>query len=223
MPGKIEQGGLWKQISVVIRADIMVKAAEMNLDISNACNRALADLTGIDYPKDLLALPVAQYGIIPGPDAPVPKSRTRVLHPVINADDPSAVVKLMKTTRPHNDKPVPEPPFPAGKIPEVAPVLQVERKPGPATAGKGKTPEKERKRKDDTLKKFVTEKIIRVDSESAAISKDDMYQAFSRWCRVHRCSAVPDQKAFGTLLKNKFAIADKTVNGTPSWLKVQLK
>lgn len=223
MPGKNEQGGLWKQILVVIRADIMVKAAEMNLDISNACNRALADLTGIDFPKDLLPPMVAQNGMTPGAAAPVPKSRTRVLHPVINADDPSAVVKLMKPTRPHEDKPVPEPPFPARKIPEVEPVLPAARKPGPATAGKGKTAEKEKKRKDDTLKKFVTEKIIRVDSESAAISKDEMYQAFSRWCRDHRCSAVPEQKAFGTLLKNKFAITDKTVNGTPSWLKIQLK
>ncbi len=223
MPGKKEQGGLWKQISVVIRADIMVKAAEMNLNISNACNRALADLTGIDFPTDLLPPPVAQNGMTPGAAAPIPKSRTRVLHPVINADDPSAVVKLMKTTRPHEDQPVPEIPVPAESTTEVPDITSQLIKPEPSAAGKGRMIKKGNKRKEDPLKKFVTAKIIRVDSESAVISKDEMYQTFIRWCRDHRSAPVPERKAFATLLKNKFALREKIVNGTQYWINVGLK
>ena len=195
MPGKNNQGGQWKQISVLLRADIVLKAGEMNLDISDACNRTLADLTGIDFPQGRPTLPVTPPKITPGAETSATKLRTRVLHPVINADDPTAVVKLMKTKGPHEDKPVPETPLPVDNSREIADVPSPVIKTGSAAAGKGKAVEREKKRKDDMLKKFVTEKIIRVDSGAAAISKDEMFQAFTRWCRDHRCSAVPEKSA----------------------------
>jgi phage/plasmid-associated DNA primase len=94
---------------------------------------------------------------------------------------------------------------------------------GLSPAGKGKTGASGKKRKDDALKKFVATKITRVDADDAVITKDDMYQAFTRWCRDHRYATVPERKAFATLLKNKFAITEKTVNGTPCWANVHLR
>ena len=72
------------------------------------------------------------------------------------------------------------------------------------------------------LKKFVTTKITRVDADDAIVSKDDMYEAFTRWCRDHRVTAVPERKVFATMLKNKFAIAEKNIGGTSCWVHVRL-
>ena len=54
MSGKKDPQGQWKQTSVVLRADIFIKASEMGLDISNECNQALAYLVGIDYQQQKL-------------------------------------------------------------------------------------------------------------------------------------------------------------------------
>ena len=212
MPEKKEPGDQWRQISVVIRADIFLKAGQMGLDISNECNQALAHLVGIDYRQQHI-----------NDRAPPPKPQEPVLHPVINADDPAAIAKVMRTKRQQPVKPVPEIPVatvlpsPGMDIPLQAPVQ------GLSHAGKGKTGAADRKRKDDALKKFVATKITRMDADDAVITKDDMYQAFTRWCRDHRCGAVPERKAFATLLKNKFAITEKTINGTPCWVNVQFR
>jgi len=195
---------------VIIRADIFLQAAKMGLDISNECNQALAHIVGIDYQQQQI------NQTTPEPQAPV-------LHPVINADDPTAVSKVMKTKRQPAVKPVPEIPvaaeFPSPKT-SIRPQAPV---PGLSPAGKGKAGTSEKKRKDDALKKFVTTRISRVDAEDAVIPKDDLYQAYLRWCRDHRCAAVPERKAFATLLKNKFALTEKTVNGTPCWMNVVFK
>jgi hypothetical protein len=215
MPEKKEPGDQWRQTSVVIRADIFLKAGEMGLDISNECNQALAHLVGIDY---------RQQQINDRANAQTPqKPKAPVLHPVINADDPAAIAKVMKTKRQPPVKPVPEIPVatefppPGMNIP-----LQVPEH-GLSPAGKRKVVAADKKRKDDALKKFVATKITRVDADDAVITKDDMYQAFARWCRDHRCAAVPERKAFATLLKNKFALTEKTVNGTPCWVNVYIR
>jgi hypothetical protein len=83
--------------------------------------------------------------------------------------------------------------------------------------------ESKKKGKDDILKKFVTTKITRLDTDDAVVSKDVMYQAFTRWCRDHRIVTVPEQKVFATLLKNKFAITEKTISGTSCWMHVRLE
>jgi hypothetical protein len=227
---KKDPGGQWKQTSVVIRADIFLKAGEMGLDISNECNQALANLVGIDYRQQHLNdRAITDHNIrdsgtpLKGNEPTTAKPQAPVLHPVINADDPTAIAKVMKTKRKPPVKPVPEIPVatdfppPGTNIPLQVPVH------GPSPAGKGKAVASEKKRKDDALKKFVATKIIRVDADDAVIPKDDMYQAFTRWCRDHRCAAVPERKAFTTLLKNKFAITEKTVNGTPCWVNIHLK
>jgi hypothetical protein len=230
MSEKKDLGGQWKQTSVVIRADIFLKAGEMGLDISNECNQALASLVGIVYQQQQINDRAISDHNIHGSGTP-PKGNERttlkpqapVLHPVINADDPTAIAKVMKTKRQPAVKPVPEIPVaaefppPGTNIPLQAPLH------GLSPAGKGKAVASEKKRKDDTLKKFVATKITRVDADDAVITKDDMYQAFTRWCRDHRCAAVPERKAFATLLKNKFAITEKTVNGTPCWVNVHLR
>jgi hypothetical protein len=187
----------------------------MGLDISSECNHALAHLVGIDY---------QQQQINDRANAQTPqKPQVPVLHPVINADDPAAIAKVMKTKRQPPQKPVPEIPVatelppPGMNIPLQAPEH------GISPAGKRKVVAADKKRKDDALKKFVATKIIRVDADDAVITKDDMYQAFARWCRDHRCAAIPERKAFATLLKNKFAITEKTVNGTPCWVNVYIR
>lgn len=206
MSERKDPGGLWRQISVVIRADILGKATELELDISNECNKALAHLAGIDYQQQ-------QINQTP------PKQQAPVLHPVINAEDPTAISKVMKTKRQQVVKPVPEIPV-ADEIPPPKTGITHQDLHARSPAGKGKTGASEKRRKDDALKKFVTTRISRVDTEDALIPKDDLYQAYTRWCRDHRCAAVPERKAFATLLKNKFAIREKTVNGIACWVNV---
>ena len=65
--------------------------------------------------------------------------------------------------------------------------------------------------------------IARSDAADAVISKDDIYLAFTRFCREQKIAQVPDRKTFTIALKNKFAFFDKTVSGTPSWINVRLK
>ena len=202
----------------------------MELDISNACNQALADLVGIDYRQQQItgrAIPdpviLDADTHIEGPKKTSQKNQPPDIHPVINADDPTAITKVLKAKRQPPAKPVPEiPVLKESSPPEtvIAP-RPPERDVSPQT--KGKSVASDKKRKDDSLKKFVATKITRVDADDAVITKDDLYQAFTRWCRDHRIAAVPERKVFATSLKNKFAITEKTVNSTPCWVNVRLR
>jgi hypothetical protein len=230
MSGKKDPGGQWRQASVVIRSDILLKASEMGLDISDELNQRLAELVGIDYPhQQLVYRPPPDLTLyaadseIKGVTGTKQKPQTPVLHPVINADDPAAAAKVRKTKREIPPEPVPAIPvpsashFPETDIPPVHPVPKVSQR------GGAKSGESKKKGKDDGLKKFVITKITRIDADDAVLSKDDMYQAFTRWCRDHRIAPVPERRVFATLLKNKFAITDKTVNGTSCWVNVRLR
>ena len=53
--------------------------------------------------------------------------------------------------------------------------------------------------------------------------KTTCINAFERWCREHRILPIPDKKAFAVTLKNQFAVREKMVNGTPSWIGIRLK
>ncbi|MHB8164469.1 MAG: hypothetical protein ACYDDV_08970 [Methanoregula sp.] len=222
MTGKKETGNSWRHTSVIVRADIYTKAHEQGIDISNICNKALADLLGVDYCQQQLDdVPVPRPVIIalnsPPADARehISSARTAENSPVINADDPAASTAVRSTKRQPKIKPGPkekEPvPVPAG------------RKEGVAPAGEAPKPAAGKTQRGDGLKKFVSTKITRSDVVDAVISKDDMYQAFTRFCREHKVTQVPDRKAFTIALKNKFAFFDKTVNGVPSWVNVRLK
>jgi len=230
MSGKKDPQGQWKQTSVVLRADIFIKASEMGLDISNECNQALAYLVGIDYQQQKLTdqtitdpVVIGAETLSKGSEHTTPKPRAPVLNPVINADDPTAIAKVMKAKRQPPQKSVPEIPVRVELPPVGASVPSQIPSSGRSPLGKGKAIASEKKKKEDTVKKFVSTKITRTDADDAVITKDDMYQAFMRWCRDYRCASVPERKAFATLLKNKFAITEKTVNGTPCWVNVQLK
>ena len=230
MTGKKESDIVWRHTSVVVRADIYSKAHEQSIDISNICNKALADLLGLDYHQlQLDDAPIARPVIIAQNGSPAEeKEHTHDAHPmdhspVINADDPAASATVRSAKRQPKPKPAPKEqnmvPAPTGKKEVAAPSPAVRSAP----EGKGKKPATGKTQKNDGLKKFVSTQIIRSDSGEAVVSKDDMYQSFARFCREHKYAPVPDRKTFTIALKNKFAFFDKTINGVPSWVNVRLQ
>lgn len=230
MTGKKETENAWRHTSVVVRADIFTKAHEQGIDISQVCNKALADLMGLSYRESQVNdVPVTQPVIIAqnGPMAEM-KEHTPSVHkaghsPVINADDPIASQTVRSAKRqpksPSMTKETDAVIVPPRKKEEV--VLSPAT--GATQAGKAKKPVAGKTQKNEGLKKFVTIKIVRSDSIDAVVSKDDMYQTFTRFCNEHKYAPVPDRKTFTLALKNKFAFFDKTVNGTPSWVNVRLQ
>jgi hypothetical protein len=230
MTGKKETDISWRHTSVVVRADIFSKAHEQNIDISNVCNMALAELLGVDYrPHHLDNVPVTRPVII-AQNAPASEGKVHAQgtdpaghSPVINADDPAASLTVRTAKQQPKTKPAPKETEPVTAPPEKKEVAPLSTSAPAATAGKTKKPETGKAQKDDGLKKFVSTKIVRSDTVDAVVSKDDMYQAFARFCREYKIAQVPDQKSFSIALKNKFAFFDKTISGNPSWVNVRLK
>ncbi|MDO8872402.1 MAG: hypothetical protein Q7V05_06695 [Methanoregula sp.] len=229
MTGKKETDISWRHTSVVVRADIFSKAHEQGIDISNVCNMALAELLGVDYrTQHLDNVPVTRPVIIAQNAPPAEeKELAQVVHPaahspVINADDPAASLTVRSAKQQPKIRPAPKEPEPVTAPPEKEEVAVLSPA-AHATAGKVKKPAAGKAHKDDVLKKFVSTKIARSDADDAVCTKDDMYQAFARFCREHKIAQVPDQKSFSIALKNKFAFFDKTINGTPGWVNVRLK
>jgi len=230
MSTKKDPNDQWRQTSVLIRADIFLKAGELGLDISNECNLALADKMGIDYRQQQLNDRLIADPVILDADTRIKelkitsrKTPSPDIHPVINADDPAAISKVMKAKQRPTVKPVPDVPVLDESTLITTGTAQKTAERGVSTGGKGKAVAPDNKKKDEGLKKFVAAKIIRVDADDAVVTKDEMYQAFTRWCRDHRIVAVPERKVFATSLKNKFAFTEKTVHGTPCWMNVQIK
>ncbi len=228
MAGKKENSALWRQASVVIRADILEQARQQKIDISDAVNRALAKRLGIDYlqqkiPEGIIAEPViiASNEASALPDHVPSKPGALAAAAIINADDPLAA-KTIKSRQLVKEKPALKVPaqvsVPASAPEKAAPPLRA-LSPAP---GKAKKPVP-KKKKDDAAKKFFASMILRQDTESVLIPKDDMYYAFERWCRDHRVTPVPDKKSFSVTLKNQFAVKEKMVNGTPAWVGVSVK
>jgi hypothetical protein len=230
MSGKKDANDQWRQTTVVIRSDIFLKAVELGLDISNECNLALANQTGIDYRQQHLSNRVIADPVILDADTQTKelkrtsrKTPLPDIHPVINADDPTAITKVMKAKQRPPVKLIPEEPVLKDSAPIISGIAQKTPVKGAAIGGRGKVVAPDKKKKDDSLKKFVAAKIIRLDADDAMITKDDMYQTFIRWCRDHRIASVPERKMFATSLKNKFALTEKTVNGIPCWINVRIK
>jgi hypothetical protein len=228
MAGKKESNAPWRQISIVIRADILERARQQKIDVSEACNRALAERLGIDYrqqkiPDGIILEPViiAANGKPVLPDPVSPEPGVLAVPAIINADDPHAV-KTLKSRHPPKVKPERDVLAPA-PLPAPAPEKEIVPLRAPAMkTGKTKTPAP-RKKKEDAVKKFFTSMILREDTETALLAKDDMYYSFERWCRDHRVLPVPDKKSFSVTLKNQFAVKEKMVNGTPTWIGIRLK
>ena len=233
MTAKKGRDAKWCQATVVLREDIMARAQASGVDISDLCNRALADAAGIRYvpqkPVDETpAAPViiAHDGAPAGGDmlpATVPPSG---IHPVINADDPraaSAVKQVPRTPSPKTPAALPgrvsspEKPTKAPAAPPASPSVSHTEKP--------KKPETrpEKKEKMSAIKKFMAEAIVREDADESRVPKDVLYQAFARWCREHRITPVPDRKAVTVALKNQFAMKEKMVDSEPSWVNIRFR
>jgi hypothetical protein len=234
MAGKKEPGLTWRHTTVLVRADIFTQAQEKGIDISDTCNRALADLLGIDYRQQRLDdVPLPSSVIVArdggGHDhvhSPHPLQKKGPQPPVINADDPKSPAAIAKIRK---ESPKKVAPAPVSKEPEKSPVPQDTvktpavkphaAKPAPATL---KKPAK-KTGKEDLVKKFIAVKVIRDDSGEAAVPKEELYGIFSRWCREQKIGSVPEMKEVTVALKTRFAFKEKNLAGIPSWVHVRLK
>jgi len=217
----------WHPLQIKIRTDLYQKALEQGLDIGDLCNRALADALGHDLQKVRTPTPpssviIAKNGGTAALPVLVPVPAMKALHPVINADDPSASTKV-KQAQQHKA---------AGVQPEAAPVQPAESRigkpPVTATPKKGSAAGKDRnaagrKSRHDLLKMFFASEVTREDAPGAGVSKDAMYETFARWCREKRILQVPDRRSLTVALKNQFALQETAINGIPSWTGIRLK
>jgi hypothetical protein len=230
MTEKNESAATWHHTTVILRGDIYRMAHDQGIDISDVCNRALADKMGIDYRQKQLEEPAVPASVIiaregasaRGPAAP-PASPLKGLQPVINADDPGARTKVKQAkkqimTEARQETPVPAQPreektvaAPPAQVPKKEPVTREEKKPA------GKKPKRE------GLKIFFSSRLSRQDDKDATLSKDELYETFARWCRDHRILPVPDRRTVTVALKNQFALREKVIDGIPSWTGIRLK
>jgi len=231
MTAKMEKGLKWHETTVLLREDILALALASGLDINDLCNRAIASAAGIRYiPQKPAGAPaaapviIAHNGAAAGRAAASPGKPAAGIPPVINADDPKAAATVKQVPRPPVQK---APAALPGRVSseEKAPKAPgVPATPPPRTGKPGKpegTPVK--KGKGSAIKKFVSEAVVREDTEESHVTKDAVYQAFVRWCREHRIAPVPDRRAITVILKNQFAFKEKTVDGEPSWVNVRLR
>jgi hypothetical protein len=237
MTGKKQPGGRWRETTVVIRDDILAQAEAAKLDISQLCNQALAEATGIPYSRktgdDAPAAPViiARNGApLPGDNHPPSAAQPGGRLPVINADAPGAAVTARQAPR----TPAPKPPaaLPGRVTPVKTPAAPSAPKTPPpertAPGGEAKKPETAKKPpakkgRNTAVRQFFGESIVRDDADGALVPKEEMYQAFSRWCREHRVTPVPDRRVLTVALKNQFAIRETAAGSEPSWANVRLK
>ncbi|MFA4875975.1 MAG: hypothetical protein WC586_01050 [Methanoregula sp.] len=230
MAGIPDNSTVWHRTTILVRADILDKARAGGIDINDTCNRALADLLHVDLRQQPLGtLPDTVPVMVAPENVPVlpvtlAQDTETVLHPVINANDPAAVRNMLQSKK---KKPVPAskaPPVePQKKDPVVKPVPEKKAVPVPEVTAKSQKPSAGKRGKDDAIKKFIGEKIVRGEPDNATIPKDEMYSLFTRWCNAMRVSPVPERRRFTLTLKNHFALTEKIENGVPCWMNVRIK
>ncbi|MFA6363022.1 primase-like DNA-binding domain-containing protein [Methanoregula sp.] len=212
----------WRQTTVLIRSDLFSAAEQEHLDISDACNRTLAKHLGIEYQPPIKTDLKESPRVIIAPDAaPTRATNSPAAPPVINAEDPTVPGKVMKEKKERKAPVVAKPPV----LPQ-EPALPRPVTPGPVAVPVRAAPKPGKKgKKEDAIKRFVSTLVVRETEESpdAIIAKDDLYQRFERWCRDHDYTTIPDRRAFTVALKNKYALAERTVGGVPSWISIRLK
>ena len=212
----------WRQTTVLIRSDLFLAAEREHLDISDACNRTLAKHLGIEYRPPIKSDSKESPGVIIAPDAaPARATRSPAAPPVINAEDPTVPGKVMKEKKERKAPVVAKPPVPPQEPAQSRPAA-----PGPVAVPARAAPKAGKKgKKEDAIKRFVSTLVVRETEESpdAIIAKDELYQRFERWCRDHDYATIPDRRAFTVALKNKYALAERTVGGVPSWISIRLK
>jgi len=232
MTGKPKAGAAWHNTPVALRSDLYRRALEQGIDISDACNRALASLTGIEYAgrqREEVAVPlpviVARNGSNPYGSGEPEKSPSRELPPVINADDPSAPARVVQAKT--QKKKVPAAP-PAAPVPAPAPVKEravaaPESGTRKAAAGKRRTASAKKGSGKDALKLFFSSRVTRSGDEKDRVAKDEFYERFARFCRDHHVTAVPERKTVTVALKNRFALLEKTIDEKQCWTGILLK
>jgi hypothetical protein len=233
MTGKKESGATWHHTTVVLREDIYRQALDQGIDISDACNRALASLTGSDYPRqNLEEIPapppviIAKDGASPHPPGELQKGPSKKMHPVINADDPAAPAKVVQAKATVKKAPIEPPtqlpaPIPAAlkEKPVATPAAATKK----AAVPRGREGTLKKRSKGDALKTFFSSKITRTDDAGDRIGKDELYELFARFCHEHRITPVPERKTITVTLKNQFALTEKLTDGTPCWTGIRLK
>jgi len=229
----------WRQTTVVIRSDIYASAQERKLDISDECNRMLADKLGIDYSQQTIP-EVRESPVIIAKEQATAGTGSggsgKQIHPVMNAEDPATPTRLLKLKREpvHRRKPEPAQVTAEGgitapsaglpaKVKAALPPSGREQPGGRASKG---SPQK--KGREDLIRKFLADHVQRTDTgdgENARIVKDDLYQLFSRWWKAHAAkgAGVPDRRTFSVALKNRFAIEESTKGGVQYWESVRLR
>jgi hypothetical protein len=233
MTGKKESGETGHPATVVLREDIYRQALAQGIDINDACNRALAGLTGSEYSgrqEDAVPAPPPVIIAKDGSSLPTPrepkKGPLQKLHPVINADDPAAPAKVVQAKVPAKKAPAEPPatlPAPAPAASNEKPVAVPAAPVKKASAKKGQTGSSNKRARGDMLKTFFSSKIARSDDEGDRIGKDEFYELFARFCHEHRITPVPERKAVTVALKNQYALAEKMVEGTSFWTGIRLK
>jgi hypothetical protein len=229
MAGKKESITQWRQTSVMIRTDILEQAHQKNIDISEACNRVLAGMLGIDYlqqkiPEGTKSEPV----IIASNGKPVlltskaSKPGGPAVPAIINADDPQAA-KTLKSRQFPEEKTCLNLQAPPPLSPDAMEKGDISHQIPSPIRGKTKKPTQPRRKKEDAAKIFFASMVIREETENGLIAKDDMYYTFERWCRDHRVSTIPDKKTFSVTLKTQYAVKEKMINGTQTWVGVRVR
>lgn len=232
----------WRQTTVILRSDIFDSAKSQGIDISSECNQALAARMGIDYSQQKIPehpenpVIIAKEGAA-GTGGIRDGTTRKQLHPVLNAEDPSARAHLLKMKKEPvvREKTVPSP-VPAEMPEEPARTVAGEpvknhAKPAPEHHAAGKKPGAkmpQKKGKDDLIRRFITRQILRTEpgsGEPDRIPKDDLYPLFVRWCKENagKGGTVPDKRAFTVALKNRFAMEDGVEDGVRSWKNVKLR
>jgi hypothetical protein len=235
MTARKGDGTQWRHTPVLIRNDIFSLAQKRGLNLSHECNQALADRLGLDYHQQQLpSETVAEPVIIaaeqkPGPAPRFSPPKEQVLPPVLNADDPKTPAKVLLQKKepaariPHQKRDIA--PVPKQDKPQDSAVPSPHPEASPQVPKKDNVKSTEKKGKENAVRRFVNEKVIRTDAEGtegSVVQKDEMYQRFVRWCRAHSVSPIPDKRSFGVAMKNRFVIQDGTVNGETCWINVKL-
>jgi hypothetical protein len=228
-------GVQWRHTSVLIREDIFSLARKKGLNISHECNQALADRLGLDYRQQQLPSETITEPVIiaseqkPGHATGSLSPQVMTLPPVLNADDPKTPARVLlqkkePVVHPHHQKKAVAS-VPQQNKPQDNKAQSPHQKVSLQDPKKEKVKTNERRVRENAVKRFVNEKVTRIDAEGgdgSVVPKDEMYQRFVRWCRAHSVSPIPDRRSFGVAMKNRFVIQDSIINNEPSWINVKI-
>ena len=238
-PGSVR----WRQTTILIRTDIFEAARTSGTDISRECNRALAGMLGIDFSQQEIPEHAGNPVIIAKEGAAGMKgsggrAASKQLHPVLNAEDPQARAHLLKMKKGPAARQEPGPaPGPAGvqgdtpRDPEAGEPADVPAPVAPAHPAARKKPEgkaRGKKGKDDPVRRFVTNRILRTEpggKEPDRIAKDELYSLYVRWHKENagKSGTLPDKRTFTVALKNRFAMEETVADGIRYWKNVKLR